>query len=167
LQHYNFSGFAVGGLSVGEPKSQYSDITAVTVPALPWDKPRYMMGVGSPLEILEAIRYGVDMFDCVMPTRIARNGTLFTSSGRINIKSSIYAEDFNPLDEHCHCYVCKTFTRAYLRHIYKMNEIASLIYNTYHNLYFMKYFMDTIQKSIANNQFMDEYNRWRKIYSKR
>ena len=165
LQHYNFSGFAVGGLSVGEPKSQYSDITAVTVPALPWDKPRYMMGVGSPPEILEAIRCGVDMFDCVMPTRIARNGTLFTSSGRINIKSSIYADDFNPLDEHCHCYVCKTFTRAYLRHIYKMNEIASLIYNTYHNLYFMKYFMDTIQKSIANNQFMDEYNKWRKIYS--
>lgn len=165
LLEYNFSGYAIGGLSVGEPKSEYAEITALTVPLLPWDKPRYMMGVGSPLEILEAIKHGVDMFDCVMPTRIARNGTLFTSQGRVNIKSGIYSQDFGPLDENCQCYVCRTFTRAYLRHIYKMNEIAALIYNTYHNLYFMKQFIEGIQKSIADDRFLEEYKRWERIYS--
>ncbi|NMB66397.1 MAG: tRNA-guanine transglycosylase, partial [Spirochaetes bacterium] len=137
----------------------------LTVPMLPWDKPRYMMGVGSPLEILEAIKHGVDMFDCVMPTRIARNGTLFTSKGRVNIKSGIYAQDFEPLDEHCQCYVCRTFTKAYLRHIYKMNEIAALIYNTYHNLYFMKQFIESIQTSIAEDRFLQECRRWEEVYS--
>ncbi|MEJ5360885.1 MAG: tRNA guanosine(34) transglycosylase Tgt [Spirochaetota bacterium] len=165
LLEYEFSGYAIGGLSVGEPKSEYARITAITAPMLPWDKPRYMMGVGSPLEILEAIKHGVDMFDCVMPTRIARNGTLFTSKGRVNIKSGIYAQDFSPLDENCQCYVCRTFTRAYLRHIYKMNEIAALIYNTYHNLYFMKQFIEGIQKSIAENRFLQEYKRWEEIYA--
>ncbi|MEW6527612.1 MAG: tRNA guanosine(34) transglycosylase Tgt [Spirochaetota bacterium] len=165
LLEFNFSGYAIGGLSVGEPKSEYAEITALTVPFLPWDKPRYMMGVGSPLEILEAIKHGVDMFDCVMPTRIARNGALFTSQGRVNIKSGIYAQDFGPLDENCQCYVCRTFTRAYLRHIYKMNEIAALIYNTYHNLYFMKQFIEGIQKSIAEDRFLEEYKRWERIYS--
>ncbi len=124
-----------------------------------------MMGVGSPLEILEAIKHGVDMFDCVMPTRIARNGTLYTSKGRVNIKSAQYANDFSPLDDACQCYVCKTFTKAYLRHIYKMNEIAALIYNTYHNLYFMKTFMQSIQQSIENNCFLDEYKKWQEIYT--
>ncbi len=165
LLEHEFSGYAIGGLSVGEPKSEYAQITALTVPILPWDKPRYMMGVGSPLEILEAIKHGVDMFDCVMPTRIARNGTLFTSKGRINIKSGIYAHDFSPLDENCQCYVCRTFTRAYLRHIYKMNEIAALIYNTYHNLYFMKQFIESIQKSIAEDRFLEEYKRWEEVYT--
>ncbi|MGQ9842726.1 MAG: tRNA guanosine(34) transglycosylase Tgt [Spirochaetota bacterium] len=164
LTEHNFSGFAIGGLSVGESKEEYANITALTVPMLPVDKPRYMMGVGSPLEILEAIKHGVDMFDCVMPTRIARNGTLFTSKGRVNIKSSIYANDFTPLDEDCQCYVCKTFTKAYLRHIYKMNEIAALIYNTYHNLYFMKHFIEGIQKSIAQDRFIEEYKKWEDVY---
>ncbi len=164
LLHYDFSGYAIGGLSVGEPKTEYAQVTALTVPLLPWDRPRYMMGVGSPLEILEAIKHGVDMFDCVMPTRIARNGTLFTSKGRVNIKSAIYATDFSPLDEDCQCYVCRTFTKAYLRHIYKMNEIAALVYNTYHNLYFMKKFMETIQRSIHENTFLQEYKKWEEIY---
>lgn len=165
LLEYDFSGYAIGGLSVGEPKSEYAQITALTVPMLPWNKPRYMMGVGSPLEILEAIKHGVDMFDCVMPTRIARNGTLFTSKGRVNIKSGIYAQDLEPLDEHCQCYVCRTFTKAYLRHIYKMNEIAALIYNTYHNLYFMKQFIEGIQTSIAEDRFLQECRRWEEVYA--
>ncbi|MCX8122988.1 MAG: tRNA guanosine(34) transglycosylase Tgt [Spirochaetes bacterium] len=164
LLEHDFSGYAIGGLSVGEPKADYAQITAMTVPLLPWNKPRYMMGVGSPLEILEAIQHGVDMFDCVMPTRIARNGTLFTSKGRVNIKSGIYARDFSPLDEDCQCYVCQTFTKAYLRHIYKMNEIAALIYNTYHNLFFMKKFIESIQKSIQEDTFLQEYKKWEAIY---
>jgi queuine tRNA-ribosyltransferase len=129
------------------------------------DKPRYMMGVGSPPEILFGIRHGVDMFDCVMPTRIARNGTLYTSSGRVNIKSAVYEKDFSPLDADCSCYVCRTFTRAYLRHIFKAGEISSLIYNTYHNLFFMKKFMDEIRSSINDGSFDEVEKKWLRIFS--
>lgn len=165
LVDLDFPGYAIGGLSVGEPKEIYREITDVTVPELPEDKPRYMMGVGSPMEMLYAIKAGVDMFDCVMPTRIARNGTLYTSQGRVNIKAAKYEKDFSPLDPNCDCYVCKNFTRAYLRHIFRMGEISSLIYNTYHNLYFMKRFMDNIQLSIENDTFSDVYDKWEKIYT--
>ena len=123
------------------------------------------MGVGSPLEILFAVRCGVDMFDCVMPTRIARNGTLYTSQGRINIKSSRYKDDFEPLDPQCSCYVCKNFSRAYLRHIFRIGEIAALVYNTYHNLYFMKKFMHEIRKSIIDGNFHEIYNKWVYIFN--
>jgi queuine tRNA-ribosyltransferase len=165
LVDLDFPGYAIGGLSVGEPKDLYREMTDITVPELPEDKPRYMMGVGSPLEILHAIKAGVDMFDCVMPTRIARNGTLYTTEGRINIKAAKYESDFSPLDPGCDCYVCKTFSRAYLRHIFRMGEISSLIYNTYHNLYFMKKFMDGIQLSIENDKFSEVYEKWEKIYT--
>jgi queuine tRNA-ribosyltransferase len=157
-------GYAVGGLSVGEPKGLYQEITEYTLQYLPEDKPRYMMGVGSPMEILFAVKQGVDMFDCVMPTRIARNGTLFTSSGRINIKGAQYEKDFSPLDESCDCFVCKTYTRAYLRHIYRMGEISALIYTTYHNLFFMKKFMNEIQESIEKGEFLNTYKKWESIY---
>ena len=139
-------------------------MTALTLDLMPKDKPRYMMGVGSPMEILYAVKHGVDMFDCVMPTRIARNGTLYTSSGRINIKASRFTEDFSPLDEKCNCYVCRNFTRAYLRHIFRMGEIASLIYNSYHNLFFMKSFMDEIQESIKEDTFPELYSKWEAVY---
>jgi queuine tRNA-ribosyltransferase len=125
-----------------------------------------MMGVGSPVEILYAIMHGVDMFDCVMPTRIARNGTLYTSSGRINIKAAIYEDDERPLDEECGCYVCRNFSRAYLRHIFRMGEISSLIYNTHHNLFFMKNFMDETRRYIFNGKFIDMYRKWASLYSK-
>jgi queuine tRNA-ribosyltransferase len=160
----DFPGYAIGGLSVGEPKNLYRDMTECTVPHLPHEKPRYMMGVGSPMEILFAIKHGVDMFDCVMPTRIARNGTLYTSEGRINIKAARYESDMGPLDEKCNCYVCRTFSRSYLRHIFRVSEISSLIYNTYHNLYFLKTFMEDIRKSIENESFDVLYNHWNAIY---
>ena len=164
LLEHEFSGYAIGGLSVGEPKTSYREITELTCGLLPRNKPRYMMGVGSPIEILDAILHGTDMFDSVMPTRIARNGTIFTSSGRVNIKSSQYEFDFTPLDGRCSCYVCRNFTRSYLRHLYRTGEISSLIYNTYHNLYFMKFFMDEIRNSISNRSFLETYKKWEGIY---
>jgi len=104
------------------------------------------------------------MFDCVMPTRIARNGTLYTSLGRVNIKAARYEKDFSPLDPHCGCYVCRRFSRAYLRHLYRMGEISSMIYNSYHNLYFMKHFMDEVRDGINNERFIEVYNKWEAVY---
>jgi queuine tRNA-ribosyltransferase len=159
-----FSGMAVGGLSVGEPKDLYREITEYTLSCLPPERPRYMMGVGSPMEILFAIRHGTDMFDSVMPTRIARNGTIFTSSGRMNVKSSACESDLSPLDERCGCYVCRNYSRAYLRHLYRVGEISALIYNTYHNLYFMNTFMNEIRESIAGGVFDAAYRKWDALY---
>ena len=164
LLEYNFTGYAIGGLSVGEPKELYKEMTEHTLRHIPDASPRYMMGVGSPMEILFAVKHGVDMFDCVMPTRIARNGTLYTSAGRINIKASRYTEDLSPLDENCGCYVCNKFSRAYLRHIYRAGEISAMIYNTYHNLFFMKTFLNDIRESIKSGCFTETYRRWENIY---
>ena len=166
LVDLDFPGYAIGGLSVGETKDEYREMTELTTALLPHDRPRYMMGVGSPLEILFAIEHGIDMFDCVMPTRIARNGTLYTSTGRINIKAASHAADDSPLDPNCDCYVCKNFSRAYLRHIFKVGEISALVYNTYHNLYFMKQFMDSIRESIVNGTFTGERDRWNSVFSR-
>ncbi len=165
LLESDFSGYAIGGLSVGEPKNLYNEMTELTLRKLPEDKPRYMMGVGSPVEILFAVMNGVDMFDCVMPTRIARNGTLYTSLGRVNIKASANADDSGPLDPNCGCYVCNTFSRAYLRHIFRMGEISSLIYNSYHNLFFMKSFLNEIRESIESGTFMRVYKKWETLYN--
>ena len=161
----DFPGYAIGGLSVGEPKELYREMTEHTMNFLPDKKPRYMMGVGSPLEILSAIRQGVDMFDCVMPTRIARNGTLYTSQGRVNIKSAAFETDNEPLDAECGCYVCRNFSRSYLRHIFKVGEITSLIYNTYHNLYFMKRFMEEIREAIENDEFDALEKKWINVFN--
>lgn len=164
LVEMDFSGYAIGGLSVGEPLNLYRELTDVTLRYLPVHKPRYMMGVGSPMEILYAIGCGVDMFDCVMPTRIARNGTLYTSKGRVTIKAARYENDFTPLDENCSCYVCRNFTKAYLRHLFRMDEIAALIYNTYHNLWFMKTFMEEIRVSIETGSFRETVRKWDSLY---
>lgn len=161
----DFPGYAIGGLSVGEPKELYREITEHTMKFLPEEKPRYMMGVGSPLEILSAIRQGVDMFDCVMPTRIARNGTLYTSQGRVNIKAAAFEKDNNPLDPECGCYVCRNFSRSYLRHIFRVGEISSLVYNTYHNLFFMKKFMDEIRAAIEKNEFDVLEKKWQGVFN--
>lgn len=165
LAEIDFSGYAIGGLSVGEPKELYREMTSLTVPLLPEHKPRYMMGVGSPLEILHAISEGVDMFDCVMPTRIARNGTLYTSQGRVTIKAAYYEKDFSPPDPNCNCYVCQTYSKAYLRHLFKVGEIAALIYNTHHNLAFMKHFMDDIRKSICEGTFQQTRQKWEHTFA--
>ncbi len=167
LVDMDFPGYAIGGLSVGETGPEYREMTELTTALLPREKPRYMMGVGSPMEILFAIARGIDMFDCVMPTRIARNGTLYTSRGRIHIKAAAHAADDSPLDPECQCYVCKNFSRAYLRHIFKVGEISALVYNTYHNLYFMKHFMERIRQSITDGTFKEEYARWGSVFTER
>ena len=157
-----FEGFAIGGLSVGEPKEDMYRITRLVAPNLPFEKPRYLMGVGTPEDILEAVEAGVDMFDCVMPTRNARNGTLFTSYGRVNIKAAKYKKDFTPLDPNCDCYTCRNFTKAYLRHLYVSGEINAIILNTIHNLHFYARLMEGIRSSIKEgrfSQFKEEFLR--------
>ncbi|ADU96318.1 queuine tRNA-ribosyltransferase [Thermovibrio ammonificans HB-1] len=150
-----FDGFAIGGLSVGEPKEEMYRITRLVAPKLPPDKPRYLMGVGTPEDILEAVEAGVDMFDCVMPTRNARNGTLFTSRGKINIKAAKYRKDFSPPDPECDCYTCRNFSKAYLRHLYASGEMNASILNTIHNLHFYAKLMERIREAIKGGYFTE------------
>lgn len=156
-----FDGYALGGLSVGEDKETREKIIRKTVPLLPKDKPVYLMGVGTPEDIIEAVSLGVDMFDCVMPTRNARNGTLFTSSGKIVIKNSCYAKDERPLDAHCECYTCARFSRAYLRHLFLAKELLAYRLNTIHNLYFYTRLMENLRKAAMEErviEFKDNYD---------
>ncbi|WP_035040174.1 tRNA guanosine(34) transglycosylase Tgt [Desulfovibrio sp. X2] len=146
LARIGFEGYALGGLSVGEAKADMYRIMAHMGPKLPDDRPRYLMGVGTPMDILTGIECGIDMFDCVMPTRNARNGTLFTSFGKVNIKRSEFREDDRPLDPACSCYTCRTFSRAYLRHLFAAKEILSLRLNSIHNLH---YFLDLAARARA------------------
>ena len=152
-----FDGYAVGGLSVGEPKAAMRDVLEWTVPLLPETSPRYLMGVGTPEDILEGVRLGIDFFDCVLPTRNARNGTLFTSSGKMSIKQARYAEDGRPIDETCRCYTCRNYSRAYLRHLYLSKEILSSRLNTTHNLYYYISFMKGIKEALRKGDFLDFY----------
>lgn len=156
----DFPGYAIGGLSVGEPKDIMYRMLEVTVPILPGNKPRYLMGVGSPDCIIEGVMRGVDMFDCVLQTRIARNGTAMTSRGRVVIKNAEYAEDFTPLDPECSCYTCQNYTRAYIRHLFKADEILGLRLTTYHNLYFSLSLMKRIRDAISSDslpEFREEF----------
>ncbi len=148
-----FDGYAIGGLSVGEETEIMYNVLGYTAPMLPGDKPRYLMGVGTPENLVEAVSLGVDMFDCVMPTRNARNGSLFTSQGRVKIKNAKHKRDFSPLDPNCECYTCKNFTRAYLRHLYMVNEILAHRLHTIHNLHFYLSLMRGIRRAIADNTF--------------
>jgi len=148
-----FEAYAIGGLSVGEPPETMYEVVSHTTPFLPVDRPRYLMGVGRPEDIVEAVSRGIDMFDCVLPTRNARNGQLFTRSGRINIKNAQYAEDDGPVDPDCGCYVCRTFSRAYLRHLYAVNEINAATLNTLHNLYFYLDTLRAIRQSLKFGRF--------------
>ena len=148
-----FDGYALGGLSVGEEKEQMYGVMDACAPLMPVDAPRYIMGIGAPEDLVEAVWHGYDMFDCVMPTRNARNGMLFTSQGRINIKAKIYEEDGGPLDPECGCHVCRNYSRAYLRHLYRAGEILSSNLNTYHNLYYFLDLMQRMRTAIRNNCF--------------
>lgn len=148
-----FDGYALGGLSVGEPKECMQEILSLTAPMLPQDKPRYLMGVGSPQDILYGIASGIDMFDCVLPTRNARNGTLFTRQGRLNIKNSLYKADTSPIDPACSCYTCRHFSRATLRHFYKARELLSYRLLTIHNLQFYIDLMREAQQAIEQGLF--------------
>lgn len=151
----NFPGYGIGGLSVGEPKNMMYAILEELRPLLPEDKPRYLMGVGSPDCLLEGVKRGIDMFDCVLPTRIARNGTVLTSRGKLVVRNAVYARDFRPLDEECDCYTCRNFTRAYIRHLIKANEILGLRLTTIHNLYFTFRLMDRIRQAIAEDRLLE------------
>lgn len=148
-----FDGYAIGGLSVGEPNEEMYKVIEATAPLLPADRPRYLMGVGTPIDLIEAVARGIDMFDCVMPTRNARNGQLFTSQGPLNIKNARYAEDDGPPDPACGCYTCRTFSRAYLRHLFVTGEMTGGTLNTLHNLYFYLDTMSQIRKAIAFGTF--------------
>ena len=154
LVEMDFQGYAIGGLSVGEPKPVMLDILEWTTPSLPENAPRYLMGVGTPEDILDGVMLGMDLFDCVLPTRNARNGTLFTDSGKISIKQAQYAEDGRPVDEGCLCYTCRHYSRAYLRHLYLANEILSSRLNTIHNLFYYMNFMNRIREAIRENRLL-------------
>jgi queuine tRNA-ribosyltransferase len=148
-----FEGYALGGLSVGETPEQMYDTVELTAPLLPVERPRYLMGVGTPADLVEGVARGIDMFDCVMPTRNARNGQLFTSEGVLNIKNARFAEDDAPLDPACGCYTCRQFSRAYLRHLFLAGEIVASTLNTLHNLYFYLDTMKRIRDAIAFGTF--------------
>ncbi|MBM4306428.1 MAG: tRNA guanosine(34) transglycosylase Tgt, partial [Deltaproteobacteria bacterium] len=157
LTRLDFQGYAIGGLSVGEPKPMMQDVLEWTAPILPDSKPRYLMGVGTPEDILHAVMHGVDLFDCVLPTRNARNGMLFTSKGKISIKQAQYAEDPRPVDENCLCYACRYYSRAYLRHLYLANEILSSRLNTIHNIYYYIDWMKRIRAAIQEGKLIQFY----------
>jgi queuine tRNA-ribosyltransferase len=148
-----FEAYAIGGLSVGEPIDMMYDVVGQTTPHLPADRPRYLMGVGTPADLVEAVARGVDLFDCVLPTRNARNGQLFTRSGRINIKNAQYAEDDEPVDAQCGCYACRTCSRAYLRHLFVADEMAAKTLNTLHNLQFYLDTLREIRESLVFGRF--------------
>jgi len=153
LKDIDFDGYAIGGLSVGEPKSDMQRILKHSVHQLPVNKPRYLMGVGTPADILNAVSQGVDMFDCVLPTRNARNGWLFTRNGVLKLRNNQYRKDVTPPDEQCRCYTCRNFTRAYLHHLQKINEILGSHLNTLHNLYYYQQLMSEIRIAIEAGQF--------------
>ena len=153
LVDIGFDGYAIGGLSVGEPNGVMYKIIDETIPHLPEDKPRYLMGVGTPQDILEAVERGIDMFDCVLPTRNARHGHLYTSQGIVRIKKEEYKDDFTPLDSECDCYTCKHFTKAYLRHLHISKEVLSLRLNTLHNVAFYQKLMRDIREAIEEDRF--------------
>ncbi len=155
LLELDFPGYSIGGLSVGEPKELMNEVLDYTVPLLPKDKPRYLMGVGSPDALIDGVIRGIDMFDCVLPTRIARNGTCMTSQGKVAIKNAKYYDDFTPLDPECDCYTCKNYTKSYLRHLYKANEILSSRLLTTHNLYFLINLMKDVRQAIMDDRLLD------------
>ena len=163
LINIGFDGYAVGGVSVGEPKEEMHEIIYFNAPLLPPDKPRYLMGIGDFSDMLGAVDAGFDMFDCVMPTRNARNGTLFTSLGRVSIKREEFKYDDNPLDPECACYTCRNYSRGYLRHLFLSREILSMRLNTLHNLFFYLNFFKNMRESIIEKTFMDFRKKWETI----
>ena len=160
LKELDFPGYAIGGISVGEPKDLFLDILNYTAPKMPENKPRYLMGVGSPDYLIEAALAGIDMCDCVLPTRIARHGTAMTHNGKVVIKNKKYERDFTPLDPECDCYTCKNYTRAYIRHLINMNEILGMRLLSIHNLRFLTKLMDRVRIEIERDNlinFRDEF----------
>ena len=162
----NFPGYAIGGVSVGEPKEVIYGVVEKTAPFLPEDKPRYLMGVGTPEDLWECVERGMDMFDCVMPTRIARNGTALTRKGRVILKNAQYVEDFTPLDPQCTCECCRNYTKGYLRHLFQAEELLVLRLLSLHNLHFMNEITATIRKAITDGRFSQEKAKFFDLYGK-
>ena len=151
----DFPGYAIGGISVGEPKEEFLDILRYTAPLMPENKPRYLMGVGTPDYLIEAALAGIDMCDCVLPTRLARHGTALTSKGKLVVRNAIYERDWNKLDEECDCYTCKNYTRAYIRHLVKTNEILGIRLLSIHNLRFLTKLMERVRIEIENDNLLE------------
>lgn len=164
LVELDFPGYAIGGLSVGESKGLMYEVLKSTTPLLPANKPRYLMGVGSPDSLVRGAILGVDMFDCVLPTRIARNGTAMTSRGRLVVRNAKFARDFSPLDHHCDCYTCRSYSRAYLRHLVKAEETFGLRLISYHNLYFLLQLMEKVREAIRQDRLLDFAEQFIKQY---
>jgi queuine tRNA-ribosyltransferase len=160
LDQIGFDGMAIGGLSVGEPKDDMARILAHTAPRLPTHKPRYLMGVGTPEDLVNAVQAGIDMFDCVMPTRNARNGHLFTRFGDLKIKNAAHRHDTRPLDESCDCYTCRNFSRAYLHHLFRAGEILGSMLNTIHNLHYYQTLMREMREAIAEGKLASHVTRF-------
>ena len=165
LVDMDFPGYAVGGLSVGEPKELMYEMLDITLEHLPQNKARYLMGVGTPDCLVEGVMRGIDMFDCVYPTRVARNGTAMTWNGRLVIKNAQYEHDFHPIDEHCNCYTCRNYSRAYIRHLVRVNEIFGLRLFTIHNLHFLIDFMRQMRQSIMEDRFPEFYRKFTANFS--
>jgi len=161
----DFDGYAIGGVSVGEPTNLIYNTVDLVAPLLPPEKPRYLMGIGYPQDLVEAISRGVDMFDCVVPTRYGRNGTAFTSIGKVVIRNSSYTADFGPLDPACDCYTCKNFSRAYLRHLFNSEEMLGLVLLSYHNIYFFLSLARQAREAIAEDKFAEFKERFFQKYS--
>lgn len=157
IASFDLPGFAVGGLSVGEPAEEFYEMVEETVPYMPADKPRYLMGIGTPDYLLHSVYNGADMFDCVVPTRIGRNGTVTTRYGRLIVRDKASEKAYEPIDEDCTCYTCKNFTRAYLRHLIKSNELLGMRLTSYHNLHFLINLMKEAQDAIANDAYTEFY----------
>ncbi|APT18070.1 queuine tRNA-ribosyltransferase [Amylolactobacillus amylotrophicus DSM 20534] len=155
LVSLDFPGYSIGGLSVGESKEEMNRMLEFTTPLLPQNKPRYLMGVGSPDALIDGVIRGIDMFDCVLPTRIARNGTVMTSHGRLVVKNAKYAHDFTPMDPECDCYACRNYTRAYIRHLIKADETFGIRLTSYHNVYFLLNLMKKVRAAIMNDELLE------------
>ncbi|AYW46160.1 tRNA guanosine(34) transglycosylase Tgt [Tetragenococcus koreensis] len=155
LVSLDFPGYSIGGLSVGEPKAEMNRMLEYTTPLIPENKPRYLMGVGAADSLIDGAIRGVDMFDCVLPTRIARNGTCMTSKGRLVVKNAKFARDFRPIDEQCNCYTCRNYTRAYVRHLLKCDETFGIRLTTYHNLHFLLHLMEQVRQAIRDDQLLE------------
>ncbi|MGI6595145.1 MAG: tRNA guanosine(34) transglycosylase Tgt [Candidatus Ratteibacteria bacterium] len=165
LEKMGFAGYGLGGLSIGEPFEQTTETVHFTIKHILPEKIRYFMGLGKPLQILEMVEAGIDLFDCAMPTHIARTGSTLTAEGKINIKAGRYKNDFSPLDSECNCFVCKNYTRAYIRHLINTNEILGLRLNSYHNIHFMMRFMEAIRNSIKEDNFKKFHKDFKKKYN--
>jgi queuine tRNA-ribosyltransferase len=155
LRELDFDGYAIGGVSVGEPKEKIYETVNFTAPLLPQNKPRYLMGVGTPGDLLEAVSLGMDIFDCVLPTRNGRNGTAFTRQGKVVIRNAHYSSDFKPIEENCTCLACQNYSRAYIRHLLNIDEILGIRLISLHNVYFYISLMRQIRQAISEDKFLE------------